>query len=116
LIASDLDELHLDPNLIKRTSVDETGNRANRVWFDPNQHDFMTRPLADGMAYFPTHTDDHTCSNWTSFGEGSAQVCHHGRHGGGNTSWNSAHGSRGRSQENLVGTGGAGLLYCFAAN
>jgi hypothetical protein len=31
-------------------------------------------------------------------------------------SWNSSHGSRGCSQENLVGTGGAGLFYCFAAN
>jgi hypothetical protein len=31
-------------------------------------------------------------------------------------SWNSSHPSRGCSQEALVGTGGAGLLYCFAAN
>ena len=38
------------------------------------------------------------------------------RAGGGNTSWNSAHKSRGCSQDNLVSTGGAGLLYCFATN
>lgn len=38
------------------------------------------------------------------------------RTGGGNASWNSAHGSRGCSQPKLVSTGGAGLLYCFAAN
>ena len=32
-------------------------------------------------------------------------------------SWNAAHPSRGGcSQEALVGTGGDGLLYCFAAN
>jgi hypothetical protein len=31
-------------------------------------------------------------------------------------SWNSSHPSRGCSQENLVGTGGAGLLYCFRVN
>jgi hypothetical protein len=31
-------------------------------------------------------------------------------------SWNSSHPSRGCGQEALVGTGGAGLLYCFAAN
>ncbi len=31
------------------------------------------------------------------------------------TSWNAAHPSQGCSQDNLVGTGGAGLLYCFAA-
>ena len=36
--------------------------------------------------------------------------------GGGNTSWNSTHASRGCSQDNLVSTGGAGLLYCFATN
>ena len=43
-------------------------------------------------------------------------VGHYDRTGGGNTSWNSAHGSRGCSQPNLVATGGAGLLYCFGAN
>jgi hypothetical protein len=31
-------------------------------------------------------------------------------------SWNSAHGSRGCSQDGLKSTGGAGLLYCFLAN
>jgi hypothetical protein len=31
-------------------------------------------------------------------------------------SWNASHPSRGCSQEGLVGTGGAGLLYCFAEN
>jgi hypothetical protein len=29
-------------------------------------------------------------------------------------SWNSAHASRGCGHDNLVSTGGAGLLYCFA--
>lgn len=116
LIASDLDELHLNPNIIKRTALDENGNRVNGVGDSPNQHDILTGSMADGMAYFPWQEGDHTCSNWTSSGEGSAQVGHHDRHGGGNTSWNSAHASRGCSQENLVGTGGAGLLYCFAAD
>ncbi len=45
--------------------------------------------------------------------DGSAQV---GHHDGGNTSWNSAHASRGCSQEALVTTGGAGKFYCFAAD
>ena len=31
-------------------------------------------------------------------------------------SWNSSHPSRGCSQEDLRASGGAGLLYCFAAN
>jgi hypothetical protein len=116
LIASDLDELHLSPNIISRTAVDENGNRVKGVGGKPNQHDILTGSMADGMAYFPWAEGDHTCNNWASSGEGSAQVGHHDRHGGGNTSWNSAHASRGCSQENLVSTGGAGLLYCFAAD
>ncbi len=45
-------------------------------------------------------------------------VGHHDRQGGGTnpSSWNSAHASKGCSQENLVGTGGNGFFYCFAAN
>lgn len=116
LVASDLDELHLSPNIIKRTAVDENGNRINGVGDSPNQHDILTGSMADGMAYFPWAEGDHTCSNWTSSGEGSAQVGHHDRHGGGNTSWNSAHGSRGCGQDALAGTGGAGMFYCFAAD
>ena len=32
------------------------------------------------------------------------------------TSWNSSHGSRGCSPEQLKASGGAGLLYCFRTN
>ena len=116
LIASDLDQLHLNPNIVLRTALDENGNRVKGRGDAPNEHDILTGSMEDGTAYFPTDTEDHTCSNWTSSGDGSAQVGHHDRHGGGNTSWNSAHGSRGGSQENLVSTGGAGLLYCLAAD
>ncbi len=115
LIASDLDQLHLNPNIVLRTALDESGNRVKGRYDERNEHDILTGSMADGTAYFPSK-DDHTCSNWTSSGEGSAQVGHHDRHGGGNTSWNSAHGSRGCSQANLASTGGAGLLYCFAAD
>ncbi len=116
LIASDLDELHLNPNIVLRTALDENGNRVKGRGDQPNEHDILTGSMHDGTAYFPRDTDDHTCSNWTSSGDGSAQVGHHDRHGGGNTSWSSAHGSRGCSQENLQATGGAGLFYCFAAD
>ncbi len=116
LIASDLDELHLNPNIVMRTALDENGNRVKGRGDSPNEHDILTGSMADGTAYFPREENDRTCSNWTSSGEGSATVGHHDRHGGGNTSWNSAHNSRGCSQENLQGTGGAGLLYCFAAD
>lgn len=116
LIASDLDQLHLNPNIIMRTAVDENGNRIKGRGDKPNEHDILTGSMADGTAYFPWEKGDKTCSNWTSSGEGSATVGHHDRHGGGNTSWNSAHGSRGCGQDALKSTGGAGLFYCFAAD
>lgn len=116
LIAVDLDQLHLNPNIVLRTALDEKGNRVNGRGARPNRHDILTGSMHDGTAYFPRDKKDHTCSNWTSSGEGSGQVGHHDRHGGGNTSWSSAHGSRGCGQKNLERTGGAGLLYCFAAD
>ena len=118
LIASDLDDLHISPNLVKRTAVDENGNSIKGRGEKPNEHDILTGSKNDGTAYFPWEEGDHTCSNWSSSadGKGSAQVGHHDRHGGGNTSWNSAHASRGCSQKNLQGTGGNGYLYCFAVD
>jgi hypothetical protein len=116
LIASDLDNLHLNPNIVKRTAVDENGNPVNGRGDKPNRHDILTGSMADGVAYFPGDKKDHTCNSWTSSGAGSAQVGHHDRHGGGNTSWNSAHGSRGCGEGDLPKSGGAGLLYCFAAD
>jgi hypothetical protein len=83
----------------------------------PNQHDILTGSQLDGTAF--KDGQDHTCKDWSSEGsEGSAQVGHHDRQGGGQnpTSWNSAHPSKGCSQENLVGTGGSGRFYCFATN
>jgi hypothetical protein len=81
---------------------------------NPNQHDILTGSMPDGRAY--SDTGDHTCNNWTSNGTGTAQVGHFDRTGLTNTSWNSAHATRGCSQDNLVVTGGAGFLYCFAIN
>ena len=116
MIAKDLDQLHILPNIYKSTALDENGNLIKGRGDKPNQHDILTGTKADGTAYFPWEEGDKTCSNWTSNGEGSATVGHHDRHGGGNTSWNAAHNSRGCSQENLQGTGGAGFFYCFATD
>ena len=116
LIASDIDDLHLSPNIVKRTAVDENGQRVNGRGDKPNRHDILTGSMADGTAYFPREKNDKTCSNWTNSSEGSAQLGHHDRHGGGNTSWNSAHASRGCGEADLPKTGGAGLFYCFAAD
>ena len=77
-----------------------------------NQHDILTGSTSAGRA-FPAG-EDKTCNNWTSNSTGSAQLGHFDRTGGGNTSWNSAHGSKGCSNPNLVSTGGNGYLYCFA--
>lgn len=116
MIAKDLNDLHLNPNILKSTALDEMGKVVSGAGDKPNRHDILTGSMADGTAYFPREKGDKTCSNWTSSGEGSATVGHHDRHGGGNTSWNAAHGSRGCSQEALTKTGGAGLFMCFAAN
>ncbi len=114
LIAANLDQLHVSPNIFKSTALDESGNLVNGRGDMPNRHDILTGSMSDGTAFFPRETEDRTCSNWTSSGEGSASVGHHDRHGGGNISWNAAHNSRGCSQEDLTKTGGAGLFMCFA--
>ena len=116
LIGANLTDLHLyNKSITLETALDENGNPIKGRYDKPNEHDILTGSGDDGMAYFPDDKD-HTCNNWTSSGEGSAQVGHHDRHGGGNVSWNSAHPSRGCSQEALQRTGGAGKFYCFAAD
>ncbi len=109
-----LEQARLGNNLSRTTVVTEKGDPIKGAGDTPNQHDILTGSQTDGRAY--TDGADHTCKNWTSNGEGTAQLGHFDRTGGGNTSWNSAHPSRGCSQPNLVSTGGAGLLYCFATN
>jgi len=114
LIAANLDELHSDKNQInKETAVTERLDPVNGVGDDPNVHDVLTGSRPDGTAY--DGGDDLSCRNWTSSGEGKAQVGHHDRRGlaDGVNSWNSVHASRGCGQPDLRVTGGAGLFYCF---
>jgi len=116
LIATNPTDLHLyNKTITLETALDESGNRIKGRYDKPNEHDILTGSQDDGTPYFPDDKD-HTCSNWTSSDEGSAQVGHHDRHGGGNPSWSSAHASRGCSQADLARTGGAGKFYCFAAD
>ena len=115
LVAENLEDLHSEESkLSKEISLDEKGEMVNGRGDDPNKHDVLTGSNLDGT--LAVGEGDMTCGNWMSNGEGSAMVGHHDRTGGGQnpTSWNSAHGSRGCSQENLEGTGGDGLYYCFA--
>jgi hypothetical protein len=110
-------DLHSESNKLgKENSLTEKGAVVNGRGDTPNMHDILTGSQLDGTAFAPG--EDHTCGNWTKNGEGSAQVGHHDRQGGGQNpnSWNSAHGSRGCSQQNLIGTGGNGFFYCFAIN
>lgn len=116
-VAANVDDLHSDNNrLSKENSLTETGAMVNGRGDSPNQHDILTGSNLDGTAF--TDDADHTCNNWTSNDEGSAQVGHHDRQGGGGnpTSWNSAHGSRGCSLQDLQGSGGNGYFYCFATD
>jgi hypothetical protein len=118
VVAKNVEDLHgPDNKLGKETSLTEKGEVVPGRGDKPNQHDIITGSQPDGTAY--TDGADHTCKNWTSNGsEGSAQVGHHDRQGGGAnpTSWNASHASKGCSQDNLVATGGSGRFYCFATN
>lgn len=121
-VAKDLATLHgdtlelarLGSNLSRNTAINEKGEAIKGAGDKPNQHDILTGSKPDGTAF--DDAADHTCQNYTSSAkEGAVQVGHFDRTGGGNTSWNSAHASKGCSAESLVSTGGAGLFYCFAA-
>jgi hypothetical protein len=118
LIAQNVADLHGDVqrdsnNIRKPTALTEKGETVNGVGDKPNRHDILTGSDSHGRA-FPAG-QDRTCANWTSNSTGSAQLGHSDRLGGPNASWNAVHPSKGCSQENLIATGGDGLLYCFAA-
>jgi hypothetical protein len=118
LIARNVADLHGDierdrNSINKEFARNEKGEQVKGRGDQPNEHDILTGSDSHGRA-LPGDPAASTCNNWTSNGEGGAMVGHHDRSGGGNSSWNAAHASRGCSQQNLVATGGAGLFYCFA--
>jgi hypothetical protein len=118
-IAASVDDLHSANNKInEETGTSENGRRIPGRFYVVNQHDVLTGSTADGRAHPPEK--DLTCGNWTKGGEGSAFVGHHDRMGlrddAPSKSWNASHPSRGCSAAALKSSGGAGLLYCFAAN
>ena len=82
-------------NITKESAVSEKGEPIKGRGDTPNQHDILTGSDSLGRAF--TGEPDMTCANWTSgaAGSGGAMVGHHDRVGGGNTSWNSVHRSRG---------------------
>ena len=129
-IAQNVADLHGDVqrdrnSINKEFALNEKGQTVNGRGDQPNQHDILTGSDSHGRA-LPGDPAQTTCSNWTSSAantapqgqppSASAMVGHHDRAGGGNSSWNSAHVSRGCGQESLAASGGAGLFYCFAVN
>lgn len=118
VMATSVENLHYDNSTLNwEHTLDENGNQfASRIDGDPDftVHDVLTGTQIDGTAYPPG--DDQTCNNWTSNDEGGAMLGHADRYSftTPGSSWNSAHGSRGCTQDGLVATGGAGLFYCFA--
>jgi len=115
MVATNLNQLHSEfMALGKENSLDEDGGTVNGRGDTPNQHDILTGSTIDGRTI--DDGADHTCSNWTSNSEGTAQVGHFDRQGGGQNpnSFNSAHSSRSCSQPDLIATGGNGYFYCFA--
>ena len=123
VIAKDVADLHgANNNLTKQTALSEKGEVINGRGDTPNRHDILTGSQPDGTAF--AAGDDRTCANWTSSTTGAAMVGHHDRMGLNEEppakSWNSSHPSRGPAggcaQTDLRGTGGDGLIYCFATN
>lgn len=122
VVARTLEELHIGNNVNRETALTEKGERVLGRLDNPpgpNKHDILTGSKHDGTAF--TEGEDRTCGNWTKSGsDGKAMVGHHDRMGlrddSPSRSWNSSHSSAGCSQPELVKTGGAGLLYCFAVN
>ena len=117
-VANNVVELHSNGNnLNKQTALTEKGAIVNGRGDAPNMHDILTG--SDPGGTFVADAALNTCKNWTSSTDGMAVVGHHDRIGLNDSpmmkSWNSSHRSRGCGQEALKGTGGAGLLYCFAA-
>ncbi|MDA1184861.1 MAG: hypothetical protein O2930_09485 [Acidobacteria bacterium] len=120
IIATSVENLHYDnSNINFEHALDEQGNHfASRLDGNPDvtEHDILTGSRIDGTA-FPSG-EDRTCNNWTSNDQGNAWVGHADRYSFSTPGapWNSSHGTPGCTQEDFISFGGAGLMYCFAAD
>jgi hypothetical protein len=119
VIATSVDELHSSSNKVdKTTALTEKGETVSGRGDAVNMHDILTGSDPSGM--YSTADGDTTCGNWTKNGDGSAIVGHHDLMGLKDTrhmkSWNSSHGTAGCTPDALKVRGGAGFIYCFAAD
>lgn len=122
VVATSVADLHsANAKLGKETSLTEKGEVVSGFGDEVNRHDILTGSRPDGTLAVPEPGKDTTCGNWTRSDGGSAMVGHHDRKGTNpdpvaNASWNSSHGTRGCSLDQLKMSGSAGLMYCFATN
>lgn len=122
VVATSVADLHsANAKLGKSTSLTEKGDTVSGFGDAVNRHDILTGSRPDGTLAVPDPGKDTTCGNWTMSEGGSAMVGHHDRNGTNpdpvaNASWNSSHGTRGCSVDQLKISGSAGLMYCFATN
>ena len=122
VVATSVADLHsTNAKVGKDTSLTEKGDIVSGFGDAVNRHDILTGSRPDGTLAVPEPGKDTTCGNWTQSAGGSAIVGHHDRNGTNpdpvaNASWNSSHGTRGCSVDQLKMSGSAGLMYCFASN
>jgi hypothetical protein len=122
VVATGVADLHsANAKVGKDTSLTEKGEVVSGFGDPVNRHDILTGSRPDGTLAVPEAGKDTTCGNWTKSDGGSAIVGHHDHKGTNpdpvaNASWNSSHGTRGCSVDQLKMSGSAGLMYCFAAN
>ncbi len=117
LVAGSVADLHGDVQRDRNALASSTAITENGDEIPGNQHDMLTGSDSRGYALEGVNPGVTTCDNWSSNDAGNAMVGHHDRTpAAGNVSWNAAHFSRGCSQDNLIGTGGNGYFYCFAAD
>jgi hypothetical protein len=117
-VARDVGELHSRRG-DAAVFLDERGQRISGQWAgspSPNTHDILTGSTADGRVMAGM-----TCGDWTSSSASlAAQVGHSDGLGpnmdssGTLSSWNSSHASA--SCADTAPRGGAGRIYCFAAD
>jgi hypothetical protein len=120
VVATSVADLHgANAKVGKDTSLTEKGDVVSGFGDPVNRHDILTGSRPDGTLAMPAPGKDTTCGNWTRSEGGSAMVGHHDHKGTNpdpvaNASWNSSHGTRGCSIDQLKASGSAGLMYCFA--
>ena len=122
VVATSVADLHsTNAKVGKDPSLTEKGDIVSGFGDAVNRHVILTGSRPDGTLAVPEPGKDTTCGNWTQSDGGSAIVGHHDRNGTNpdpvaNASWNSSHGTRGCSVDQLKMSGSAGLMYCFASN